>query len=54
MSKAGRKTRRKRQAKAASGQPSLTVIDFIYRRLTGDTTGKAPIGKAGNAARPSR
>jgi uncharacterized protein YcaQ len=40
MTRAGRKTKRKRQARAASGQSSLRVIDLIYRRVTGDATGR--------------
>jgi hypothetical protein len=44
MSKAARKTKRLRRQTAAPKQ-TLTVIDFIYRRLTGDETGLAPIGR---------
>lgn len=45
MSKAGRKTKRIKRL-VADPKPSITVIDMIYRRLTGDLTGKAPIGRA--------
>ena len=45
MSKAARKTKRIKRF-VADPKPSIMVIDFIYRRVTGDTTGYAPIGKA--------
>jgi hypothetical protein len=45
VSRAGRKTKRlSRRPKAV--KPTLTVADIYYRRLTGDMTGLAPIGKA--------
>ena len=53
MSKAARKTKRIKRHTAAP-KSTLTVIDLIYRRLTGDTTGRAPIGKARNDVRESR
>lgn len=53
MSKAARKTKRLKRQTAAPKQ-TLTVIDLIYRRMTGDATGKAPIGKRCNDLRRSR
>jgi hypothetical protein len=44
MSKAGRKTKRLKRQTATATQ-TLTVVDLIYRRLTGDETGLAPIGR---------
>lgn len=45
MTRAGRKTKR-RKRQSAGPKPTLTVIDLIYRRLTGDTTGLAPVGRS--------
>lgn len=53
MSKAGRRTKRFKRH-TAQPKSTLTVVDLIYRRLTGDATGKAPIGKGCNDLRRSR
>lgn len=41
------KTKRRKRFTDADA-PGLTPVDFIYRRLTGDSTGFAPIWKAPN------
>ena len=38
------KTKRRKRF-TGTHAPGLTAIDFLYRRLTGDATGFAPIGK---------
>jgi hypothetical protein len=42
MSRAGRKTKRRKRT-PTKPKTDLRVIDFLYRRVTGDTTGKAPV-----------
>lgn len=41
MSKAARKTKRLKRQTTGPTQ-TLRVVDFLYRRLTGDATGLAP------------
>jgi hypothetical protein len=45
MSKAARKTKRLKRH-TAGPQSTLTAIDLIYRRLTGNETGLAPVGRS--------